>query len=357
MSPEEIYRLAFANKCDSIPAALITDEVLRTRFPQSSSGETGSILHCLAYYGKCGILKKEVNKLEHYLATDYNRLDVFEASVISKTKWKLPEGVMVPRSLNQVMGNLDNRTFFEHLLDDLDKPCFKKQILSPELLAQTGTDGQFHIHSIARRGWLKYLPKNIFTKDLVMLEDENKSNLLHYASRFEGINVLPKEFLTKENLSKQSKSGRTPIYWAVANGKFKGRIPEEELSPELLEIADSGGETAYHAATYNNTVEELSERLLTQRGLLLKDGAGISGLDFYLRSYYPQTNPSGLKKILRVLDEVTIKGILDKYKDRCVLNACKEELLKRQISKGNKGDKESNKGGKNNLIELEGFGQ
>jgi ankyrin repeat protein len=326
LSPAECHELAWSEQWERVPFNDLTREHIRYKTILH-----GTILHAGAVVGRLRDIPPEFHTHENYLQRDNKGRTVFEAALESGKILDLPRDLLNCESYKLVCKAIDSRQLIAHILDGIASVDFPKDILTPESLMIEQHDEMYHIHALGRRGWLRHLPKEIFTSELVFLEDGNKSNLLHYAARYEGINAIPPQYLTRKNLTKANKSGKTPLHWAVANAKLKGRIPEGILAPEDLWIKDKQGDTVLHTAVHSGSITELPESLITEEGLKIPDNSGRSSLDSQLKSYFNVTHPEGLRIILKKLSDKTLNEIGIEIKDKGVLKEIAKEIGKRNV--------------------------
>lgn len=328
---KEYHQLAWKGCWHKIPLNELKSFHIEYETPTHST-----ILHAAAKDITLHLIPKEFHTLENYLKRDEKGRSVFEVSLLKGSVSDIPKELFNKQSAVMPCKAIDSRPLLSQVIDFIKSSDYAKEILSPELLMLKEYEDMYFIHSIARRGWLKFLPPRIFTKELVELKDSCGRNLLHYAAKYEGIRVIPQEFLTKENLSVQETSGRSPLHLAIDNGNvfFRDQFPDGILSIELLLLSDKLGETTYHKAVQNGNFSEIDPNLITEDALSKKDKKDFSSLDYLLDSYYTKDNIKDLRTGLKCLKEKTLFKIRDDFEtkgDKIILKELNRETIKRNL--------------------------
>jgi hypothetical protein len=237
-----------------------------------------------------------------------------------------------------------NRSVLAHALEHLDKAPHLAKLLTTEILMSNGYGDRLPIEIIVRNGFLKFIPKALFTKELVEksynAEDfggykSNKisANLVYLASIHDDLHNIPKEFITKNALTETTEDGRTALQNIVGLPKAFGS-----------QVSESGEIAGATRSPCDNS-HKFPNHLITEKALLLPNFDGKGTLEHLLDIYnkdclhskvHDQINKTKeiTKKIQRILKKLsfnTLKKINVENKHLSISGIIDHEFNKKQI--------------------------
>lgn len=165
-------------------------------------------------------------------------------------------------------------------LNEADPTTFSqipKRLVNGKTLRIPNKQGIMPIHCLAKSGWLGHLPKNILTEDLLLEQDNEDLNALHFACRNKKLAQVPVEFLTQEMLSRGA-HGFTAFHAAAKTGCLD-QIPTSLLTEKNLCMQDEDGCSPLFSAANNQQLAGVPSHLITVNGMLACNHEGVCPLD------------------------------------------------------------------------------
>jgi ankyrin repeat protein len=127
--------------------------------------------------------------------------------------------------------------------------------------------------AIEKGNLTKYTPRQI-EQGMPQREHDYQNNpleygdtLYHRAAKNGHLDKIPKEFLTKENLSQTNKYDETPLHYAAEKGHLH-QVPQELLTKESLFKTDRDGHDCFNLAAQKGHLDQIPKDLLTEENLL-----------------------------------------------------------------------------------------
>lgn len=113
-------------------------------------------------------------------------------------------------------------------LDIVSSVGFKDALLEKDDKDQT----PFHLGFNSLLGNWGELVRGFLTREVLLMEDEDRKTLFHWAAEVDGLDHLDPQSYTQEMFLLEDATDKTPLYWAIVHGSKK--IPSDILTEENL---------------------------------------------------------------------------------------------------------------------------
>ena len=137
------------------------------------------------------------------------------------------------------------------------------------------------IQLAAKAGQLRLVPKELLTVDNLFVRDGDGDTVFHFdaVNRCDLLEIASHLFLSENVLLHPNYSGFTVLH-CVALGESLNRLPREYLTKDNLSLKDHHRWTIYHIAAAKSCLHQIPGELLTSDALLFGDVNGATPLDF-----------------------------------------------------------------------------
>jgi ankyrin repeat protein len=110
--------------------------------------------------------------------------------------------------------------------------------LTRETIFELTKGGETALHRAIKLGKLNEVPREAFSLEIFLAQNDLGRTPLHYAAHFGGLNLIPREYLTKETLSVRNTGGNTPVHIAAQHDHLD-EIPAELLTSDLMSMENN----------------------------------------------------------------------------------------------------------------------
>lgn len=156
--------------------------------------------------------------------------------------------------------------------------------------------------------------------------DEDGMTALHKAAVYGKLECVPKAFLTKKNLLKKDKEGKTVLHYAILdiqNGLEN--LPEGILCKETMLLKDINGNNLYHMLGYSKGLNKIDRSLLKEDALMSPNELGITPIEYIC--YGGNKTETHLKK-----DSLDFfKGVIQKFSKSNLTELKKRGAIKEEF--------------------------
>jgi ankyrin repeat protein len=229
----------------------------------------------------------------------------------------------------------------------IDKEIITKDLVLDLDTYDTSNPEPRVIHTIARSGRIKDIPTHILEEEVLLLKKDSDLSVAHCAALAGCLKDIPPHLLTNKVIEAKDSEGATPIHLAAHFGHLD-KVPKNILTPEVIKKTNDLGSTILHYATINNenSLKNIPKYILTEEYLLVEDSEGYTPLDYAIENY----DPSDIKELKFIIKNLTITGIkttITKFEKKQkedkgllyiennnslnAINLLKKELVKRKI--------------------------
>jgi hypothetical protein len=212
-----------------------------------------------------------------------------------------------------------------------------------EKLIEEEEQEESFLHVCASARELHQIPKEYLTKDrLSKTIKKSHDTVIGYAAYCGCLYQLPRELVNQESMSHRNSRNETPLHMATENGTLH-LVPKRFLTQENLEKEDDWG-TVFQKAAMNCTFENFPQALLTEENLIKRNkNNGMNPLYILAREYCESSEPDKRKKgkkqltnLISILSEKNLNSLKNELEVENWLPAVsiiKEEFLKREMGK------------------------
>jgi ankyrin repeat protein len=135
------------------------------------------------------------------------------------------------------------------------------------------------LHLAAEHGNLNLVPKEFLTPNNLSKQLSTKfqkgKTVLHIAAQYGHLDQLPAHCFTAENLSLKCDKGETAVHVAARGGHLD-QIPAAVLTNKILNETGSDGGTVFHVAAFEGHLDQIPEQFLILSNFGKRDSSGMT---------------------------------------------------------------------------------
>ena len=153
------------------------------------------------------------------------------------------------------------------------------QALDESHFTRPGYLGFTALHLAAEHGNLNLVPKKFLTPNNLSKPLSTKfqkgKTVLHVAAQYGHLDQLPADGFTPENLSLKCDKGETALHVAARYGHLD-QIPAAVLTNKVLNETGSDGGTVFHVAAFEGHLEQIPEQFMILSNFGKRENSGLT---------------------------------------------------------------------------------